>query len=358
MEAISTLITSISKSNFAYAARLNRTEETKLVAVNGRVAVYDTLNNLHTFFGSNDVIVVNDSAVIPGSFQGLHYQSKTPIELRLVRFLGTHKNSFKKWEAIAYGKGNWTIPTENRLVPPEINIGDSIMIQDLLATVISISGESKRLLTIEFQERETELLDKIYRYGKLIQYSYLKEELKLWDHQTIFSNYPVSIEPSSSVFQLNWELIFKLQQKGVTIIPITHAISISNTGIEEIDKALPLSERYWLSHKSADLLNESIEKDKNIIAFGTSVTRSLESILSHHKRFTAGTENVSLIIDKDFDLKITKGILTGMHMINESHINLLQAFLPLETIKKEYFIAQNKKFLWHEYGDSMLIKQF
>ena len=152
--------------------------------------------------------------------------------------------------------------------------------------------------------------------------------------------------------------MLKLQRKGVKIIPITHAISISNTGIDEIDKKLPLPERYWLSQQSADLLNESLEENKNVIAFGTSVTRSLESIMLHHNRFTAGSENVDLVITKDFHLQVTSGILTGMHMINESHINLLQAFLPLTRIKGEYYTAMSKNFLWHEYGDSMLIKQF
>lgn len=352
------MITSIPTSNYAHEARLNRTSETNLVAVNNTNAIYDKLCNLDKFFGPKDVIVVNDSAVIPGSFQAIHYPSNTPIEFRLVRFLGTSKNNFKKWEAIAYGKGNWTTPTENRTNPPIMNTGDLLITQDLLAEITTISGTSRRMLTIKFLEQDSKLLDKIYTYGKLIQYSYLFKELKLWDHQTIFSTYPVSLEPSSSVFQLNWNVIFRLQRKGVKIIPITHAISISNTGIDEIDKMLPLPERYWLSQQSADALNESLEEQKNIIAFGTSATRSLESIMQHHTRFIPGSENVDLVITKDFPLQVTNGILTGMHMIKESHINLLQAFLPLNRIKGEYYKAINKNFLWHEYGDSMLIKQF
>ena len=192
----------------------------------------------------------------------------------------------------------------------------------------------------------------------MIQYSYLQDELKIWDHQTLFSSYPVSIEPPSSVFQLNWDLIFKLQMKGIKIIPITHAISISNTGIKELDAKLPFPERYWLSEKSAEQLNEAIETDCEIIAFGTSVTRALESIVSKYNRFEKGSDDVDLVIDKNYELKVTDGILTGMHMINESHIDLLQAFLPLDKIKREYDQALKKNFLWHEYGDSMLIKNF
>lgn len=351
-------MTTIPKTNYAINPRLNRTNETKLVAVYASNTEFDTLNHLDRYFNSQDVIVINNSSVLPGSFQGFHSPSNTPIEFRLIRFLGTNRTSFHKWQAIAYGKGSWVSPTEQRLPPPVICIGDHLVTGDLIATVINISGPTKRLLTIEFQEPDQIILHKIFKYGKMIQYSYLHEELKIWDHQTIFSNYPVSIEPNSASFQLNWNLMEKLLKKGVEIIPLTHAISISNTGIPEIDNQLPLDERYWLSEQSANLLNQSIEEGKNIIAFGTSVTRALESIMSDHKRFVSGTANVDLVITKDYILKVTNGILTGMHMTDESHINLLQAFLPLDTLLKNYDRALSKNFKWHEYGDSMLIKRF
>ena len=81
-------------------------------------------------------------------------------------------------------------------------------------------------------------------------------------------------------------------------------------------------------------------------------------MMSSHQTFRPGTQQVDLVIDKEYKLKTTDGILTGMHMINESHINLLQAFLPLERIAHAYSKAVSKKFLWHEHGDSMLIKNF
>ena len=352
------MITSIPKSQYAIHSRLQRTDETKVVAVNKDFTIYDTLNNLDKFFAFNDVIVVNDSAVIPGSFQAIHYPTNIPIEFRLVRFLGKKKTDFKKWQAIIYGKGNWTTATENRLPPPDICLGDLLLAGDLIAEVIDFVSTNKRLIIIEFHEPDSSLLNKIYTNGKMIQYSYLKDELKVWDHQTLFSCYPVSIEPSSAVFQLNWDLIFKLQMKGIKIIPITHSISISNTGIRELDNKLPFPERYWLSEKSAEELNEAMGNNCEIIAFGTSVTRSLESIMTKNKRFTKGSDNVELVIDENYQLKVTNGLLTGMHMMNESHINLLQAFLPLDKIKREYDLALKKNFLWHEYGDSMLIKNF
>lgn len=358
MENVLTMLNAIPKSNYAINTRLNRTSDTKLVAINETKIVHDTLNHLDKFFDTQDVIVVNDASVIPGSFQGIHFPSNSLIEFRLVRFLGSSRTDFSTWEAIVYGEGNWTSPTENRLLPPDICIGDLLITGDLVAKVINISSFSKRLLTIEFQEPEEIILHKIFTYGKMIQYSYLQDELKIWDHQTIFSTYPISIEPNSASFQLNWDLMFKLQKKGVQIIPLTHAISISNTGIEELDKQLPFSERYWLSQRSADMLNDAIDKNKNIIAFGTSVTRSLESIMLKSKEFISGSDKVDLIISKSHRLQVTNGILTGMHMINESHINLLQAFLPLELLLKEYSYAMTQNFKWHEYGDNMLIKNF
>ena len=352
------MITNIPITNFATSARLNRTIQTNVIAINSKKRIFDKLINIDRYFDSDDVIIINDSAVIPGSFYGIHVPSKELIELRLVRYLSQDKNNYTLWEAIAYGEGNWLTPTEQRLDPPVIQPGDVIIIQDLSAEVKYTSLNSGRLLTIEFKVDNNELLSKIYKYGNLIQYSYLQEELNLWDHQTLFSSIPVSIEPSSSLFQLNWNLIDRLQGKGIEIIPITHAISISNTGIPEIDKKLPFPERYWLSEHSAKRLNKAHKEHKHFIAFGTSVCRSLESIIQNNGYFIPGSAEADLVLDKNYSLTITGGILTGMHMINESHINLLQSFLSLDRILESYSQGVDKGFLWHEYGDSMLIKNF
>jgi S-adenosylmethionine:tRNA ribosyltransferase-isomerase len=357
MEREIVMITSIPELNYAKEARLNRTFETKLLILSGNSSKFDTLNNLPNHLSKNDVLVVNDSAVIPGSFQAYHYQSNELIELRLVRFLGKKTTDISKWQAITYGEGNWRIPTEKRNDPPKMTIGDLIIVNDLIAKIIEISFEIERLLTIEFLGEKSEIIRKIYYYGNLIQYSYLKNHLELWDHQTLFSSYPVSIEPSSSAFQLNWKLLFKFQKIGIKIIPITHAISISNTGIAEIDTNLPLDERYWISKESAANLNLALDKQSNIITIGTSVTRALESIMLKRRFFIEETDQVNLKIDKNHNIKVVNGLLTGMHMFNESHINLLEAFAPIDIIDQEYTKAIEKKFLWHEYGDTMLIRK-
>lgn len=357
MEGIITLIANIPQQNIASESRINRPDKTKLIATNSYNTIFDQFNNLSHYFSSDDIIIVNNSAVIPGSFHGIHYPSNKHVELRLIRFLGDRRTDFRRWEAIIYGQGTWRTPTENRLNPPDIQLGDFFIFDELVAEVQERSLDN-RILTIAFQEEQNKLLSKIYKYGKLIQYSYLNDDLHLWDHQTIFSSYPVSVEPSSSLFQLNWKIIEKLHEKGVEIIPITHAISISNTGILSLDKCMPLPERYWLSKKSAERLNIAKEDNKNFIAFGTSMTRALEAMMSSHSTFKAGSQQVNLVLNKDYSLKITNGLLTGMHMINESHINLLQSFLSLEKISDAYNKAIRKKFLWHEHGDSMLIKNF
>lgn len=351
------MLSPIPQNNFATEPRLNHSHDTNLAVRNGNDISYSTLNHLDSYLTANDVIVVNDSAVIPGSFQGFHVPSNKKIEFRLVRFLGLNKRHFNEWEAIVYGEGDWTSPTENRLQPPPITIGDKLVAGDLQAEVIGFSEQNSRIIKINFHGTASDILRKIYKYGSLIQYSYLKNKLQLWNHQTLFSSYPVSIEPSSSLFQLDWDLIFRLVHKGIKIIPITHAISISNTGVSSLDQILPLPERYWLSKESAESLNQAKEEENSIIAFGTSVTRSLEHIYSKYGYFKSGTEKVDLLITKNHSLKATNGLLTGMHIVGESHVKLLQAFLPLNEIIEIYNVAVQKGFLWHEYGDSMLIKK-
>ncbi|MCH8908106.1 MAG: S-adenosylmethionine:tRNA ribosyltransferase-isomerase, partial [Candidatus Heimdallarchaeota archaeon] len=276
---------------------------------------------------------------------------------RLVSSLSRDSSNPNEWNAFLFGSGSWREKTELRELPPKLRVGDLLILgDDLEAEIFEIDEKSNRLVKLRFSSSGN-IWQKMYELGNPIQYSYLSHDLEIWDQQTIFSTVPISIEAPSASFQLRWDQYFALKDKGVEIVPITHAISLSNSGDEYFDSLLPFPERYWISESAARKLNSALTKGKNIVAAGTSVIRALESNgLLHNGIITATTEVTNLKIDQNFHRTIVNGLLTGMHLPDESHIQILLNFLDEEELLEAYDQAMNLGYLWHEYGDLTLIK--
>jgi S-adenosylmethionine:tRNA ribosyltransferase-isomerase len=346
----------------AKQSRLSRSD-TKLLVIDydNYITSFGKINDLVDFLEPGDVVVVNNSGTLPASFQGMHVPSQQPIELRLAYNLSSDQKSMSNWMGLVFGEGDWKIPTENRPIPPLLQHNDIIMLGPFLqARVIGIHSEQQVngavLVEIKFLGKNHKLWQRLYQHGQPIQYSYLNYELELWDQQTIFSGPPVSVEAPSASFQLSWELMFQLEAKGVEVIPITHAISISSTGNDILDRSLPFPERYWISEHAADRINHTVRRGGQVVAFGTSITRALENSATENGGMVIpGSFIAKLRLDERYKRKIVSGILTGMHVPDESHIELLKSFVPISVIEQSYKEALQMNYLWHEYGDVSLI---
>ena len=341
----------------ATSSRLRRIDTKLLVIDQNYTYSHHKLYEFPDLLTNNDIVVINNTATLPASLFGYHAETGEKIELRLVSSLSTDPSDLSYWTALLFGDGDWTLTTEERKNVSQVDVGTLLYLgDDLTACVEKIFTTSKRYIKIRFLGPKHDLWQKIYRYGKPIQYSYLTETLHLWDVQTAFSGPPVSVEAPSASFQLSWDLLLRLKQKKIQIVPITHAISISSTGDTRLDQELPFPERYWLSQHAADVINHAKAKHKRIIAVGTSVTRALEANASKNDGIImAGTDIATLKIDANYKLKIVTNLLTGMHVPGASHIDLLSSFIPLPVLEEAYTDAISKNYLWHEFGDLMFV---
>lgn len=304
---------------------------------------------------TGDVLVVNNSATLPASFKGIHRESGQPIELRLASALSVDMQDIASWKGVLFGQGTWQMETEKRTKVPDVQAGDHLDFKSGLTAVIS-HIEQGRLLTMTFQGSREAIWHQIYQAGRLIQYSYLEEELDLWDGQTLFASRPVSVEPPSSGFPFNWQTLLKIKKQGIHLVALTHAAGISSTGDPELDRLLPLPERYCIPEHTALMVNQALYDNRRVIAIGTSVTRALESAaLPDGQGILAGCAMTQLVITSDYKRRIVSGLLTGLHESGSSHLKLLSNFAPLPLIQEAYAEAMVQGYLWHEYGDSCLI---
>ena len=307
-------------------------------------------------FQPGDVLVVNAASTLPASFSGTHRESGEEIELRLAQRLTSDASDFSRWKGIILGKGNWRLPTEARTVIPVLQPGDRFCFKGKLqAEIIELSSFNQRFLEIKFLFSSNILLHHLYGAGRLIQYSYHEKELDLWDGQTIFAGKLMALEPPSAAFSLTWKTVHELQEKGIRIVSLFHAAGISSTGEKELDAMLPLPEYYQIPEKTAEVINQTKQEQRQIIALGTSVTHALESAATPEIKVLPGEGLATILLNSSYQRKIVTGLFTGMHERCTSHLQLLQSFASLKLIKKAYEGAKKRGYLWHEYGDNCLI---
>lgn len=330
-----------------------RWEKTKLLTLSGSHQIHHSnVSNFGQFLNAGDLLVINRSSTLPSSFQGEIKRTKQKVEIRLAAFRGPSSNNLENWFAISFGFGSWKTPTEKRDLPPEIIVGDQIDLGfDLKIVVMQVT--KKRLLTIRFES--TNLPRMLYKYGKPIQYSYLEEDLEVWDQQSIFSGPPISVEPPSAGFPFNWQMVLELKNKGVQIAPLLHGAGISSSGDLELDESLPLEEWYEIPTSTAEKVNYAKQNGSKVIALGTTVLRALESA-AQNDRLVSGSAHTKLYFKEGYSYKIVDSLISGMHEKGTSHRDIFHSLFSKKTIEKGYREAEELGYLSHEFGDLTFIR--
>jgi S-adenosylmethionine:tRNA ribosyltransferase-isomerase len=209
---------------------------------------------------------------------------------------------------------------------------------------------------VEFDRCCAELLDLIYRIGFPIRYSYVANSLPLDLYQTVYAAQPGSVEMASAGRPFTWELLLKLKRKGIDLAAISLHTALSSTRDEAIDATHPnYDEEYDLPEATVQAINACHARDGRVIAVGTTVVRTLETVAEESGGLAAAHGWTKLHIAAGHQLRVVDALLTGMHEPESSHLDLLSAFVNPERLKAAYQEAIEKRYLWHEFGDMNLI---
>ena len=304
-----------------------------------------SIRDLPEFFEPGDALVLNDAATLPASLRVAE-----DLELRLMSCFddGT-------WLAIAFGTGDFRLPTEQRGTPRAFVVGADLGFgHGLSARVVSVDPASPRLVRIAFHQRGSELWQALYRAARPIQYAYLSQPLSLWDVQNSYAARPWAVELPSAGKPLNFETLFRIAARGVTVTHVTHAAGLSSTGDALLDARLPVAERYEVSEGSAAQIRAARARGGRVFAVGTSVTRALEAA-SSAGILCSGGAYTDLILGPGSPLRTCDALLSGLHEPGTSHFSLLEAFLPRALLERSFRHAEREGYIEHEFGDSCLI---
>lgn len=300
------------------------------------------------YLSNTDVLVFNNSKVVPARLYGKKIPSYGKAEILLIRPKDKEVFDFVSWPK------QWVI-----IGKPELKQGQIIEFSK------SLKGEIKKILNYEriicFNMQGEELKKEILSLGQypLPPYIIKPTQRSYKEYQTVYAEKQGSIAAPTAGFHFTKDLLKKIKEKGVNIQFVTLHVGLGtflSVKTQDIKKHKMHSEFFELSKDTAKILNEAKLKGKSIIAVGTTVARVLESCANENSELEAKRDWTNLFIYPDYKFKFIDSLITNFHLPKSTLLMLVCAFAGRDLILKAYQEAIVKKYKFFSFGDAMLIK--
>ena len=292
------------------------------------------------YFNENDVLVLNDTKVMPSRIYGKKVETNANIEFLLLK--ETRKDCYEA------------------LVKParRVNVGTKIDFNGILEGTVVSKGDNG-LCEIEFTY-EGIFIEKLEALGEMPLPPYIHEKLENQDrYQTVYAKELGSAAAPTAGLHFTKELLEELKNKGVEILYVTLHVGLGTfrpMQTETIEEHHMHSEWYHMSSDVAKSLNEAKQKGKRIVSVGTTSTRTLESIMSKYGEFKEVSEDTNIFIYPGYKFKAIDALITNFHLPKSTLVMLVSAFSSKDIIMNAYKEAIDNKYRFFSFGDAMFIR--
>jgi S-adenosylmethionine:tRNA ribosyltransferase-isomerase len=189
------------------------------------------------------------------------------------------------------------------------------------------------------------------QHGRAIRYAHVDRDWPISAYQNTYANEPGSAEMPSAGRPFTPELITALVARGIDVAPL-----VLHTGVSSLEShEPPYPEWYRVPADTARRVNQARAAGDRVIAVGTTVVRALESAADEVGQVHPAEGWTELVVTPQSGLHAVDGLLTGMHEPRASHLLMLEAALPRPLLANAYDAALRQGYLWHEFGDVMLL---
>ncbi|MDD2372874.1 MAG: tRNA preQ1(34) S-adenosylmethionine ribosyltransferase-isomerase QueA [Syntrophomonadaceae bacterium] len=293
------------------------------------------------YLEAGDTLVLNDTRVIPARLYGCK-DSGARVELLLLNQRG------KQWEAL--------VRPAKRLKPGSRVRFDGNGVEVEITAELNLAGG--RL--IEFRNCVDEM-SFIEQTGQMPLPPYINRPAEKADkqsYQTIYAREKGSAAAPTAGLHFSQELLQRIQDKGVNLGYILLHVGLGTfrpVSSEDIRQHQMHYEYYRVDEETAALLNQTRQKGKKIIAVGTTVVRTLETVYNTKHGFTAGEGQTNKFIYPGYEIKAVDRLLTNFHLPGSSLIMLVAALAGYDNTMVAYRHAVENKYRFFSYGDAMLV---
>ena len=322
---------------------LKKRDSSKLLVLDKKTGEIEHrhFSDIIEYLEPNDVLVMNNTKVIPARLYGIKEETNAVIEILMLK-----TTSDDCWECLAK-------PAKRVKVGTVINFGDG----KLKAECIRVGDEGIREFKLIYKGILYEILDAL---GEMPLPPYIHEKLEDKDrYQTVYAVTPGSAAAPTAGLHFTLELLDKIKEKGVKIVYVTLHVGLGTfrpVNVDDVKNHTMHSEFYEMSKETADILNDAKENGYNIISVGTTSTRTLETVMSLYNTFKECSGWTQIFIYPGYKFKAIDKQITNFHLPKSTLVMLVSALAGKENILNAYNEAVKNKYRFFSFGDSMFIK--
>ena len=330
-------------------------DSSKLLRVNSSDFFEDTtFSQLTNFLNDGDVLVVNDTKVIPSKIIGFKVNAEK--ELTRISFTFFENKENGQWKALA--KPARKINKNDLLFFKN----DNDKFYDLFAQIID---KNEGEVTIDFASDNEKFINILKEKGDVMLPPYITSKRSLndednSDYQTIFQNKEGSIAAPTAGLHFTDNLIEKIIKKGVKIEKLTLNIGLGTflpLRDDNVKENTLHSEYCYLSSKTAKILNKAKNtKDNRIICVGTTALRTLETSFENGE-FKPINKKTNKFIYPGIDINSIDALITNFHLPKSSLFILVCALMGTNKMLNVYNYAIKNKYRFYSYGDACLLEK-
>lgn len=293
------------------------------------------------FLQTGDVLVLNDSRVMPARLIGVKEDTGANIELLLLRSLGDDR-----WETLVK-------PGKRVKVGTQIVFGDGL----LRCVCEEITETGGRIIRFHYEGIFYEILDQL---GSMPLPPYIHAQLEDKErYQTVYAKERGSAAAPTAGLHFTREYLEKLEEKGVQITYLTLHVGLGTfrpVSADSVEEHVMHAEYYEVSEQTAQVVNAAKAEGRRVIAVGTTSCRTLETIgREHGGKLVASSGWTDIFIYPGYQFSIIDGLITNFHLPKSTLVMLVSALAGREYVLNAYKTAIAHEYRFFSFGDAMLI---
>ena len=295
--------------------------------------------DLPSFLQKGDVLVINNTRVIPARIYGKIEGREATFEILLLK-----RRDYTTWECIMK-------PARKARLGSIVKISD-----ELSAKVIELGDYGARTIEFIFEGVFEDILDRV---GNMPLPPYIHEKLKDKErYQTVYSKIEGSAAAPTAGLHFTPELMQKIRDMGITFVPVLLHIGLGTfrpVKAENIEEHDMHSEYYVLTKESAEIINAAKREGRRVICVGTTSVRVLETVADENGFVKEQVGNTQIFIYPGYKYKAVDGLITNFHLPESTLIMLVSAFLGREETLRMYKVAVEEKYRFFSFGDATML---
>jgi len=314
----------------------------RFLVVRGESRLDKQVSDLTDFLENGDVLVFNDTRVIPARLSGMRRQARIEITLHMDQ-----------------GKGQWKIFARPA---KKLKLQDVIVFShDLTATVIA-KGDGGEL-TVQFNCMGTELSHALKLSGVMPLPPYIASQRPvdaqdLLDYQTIYGTKDGAVAAPTAGLHFTDRLLQQISAKGVKSVHVTlHVGAGTFLPVKAADTQDHKMHAEWgeIDQQTAETINQAHEQGRRVIAVGTTSLRLLESAADEAGQVQAFSGTTDIFITPGYKFRAVDILMTNFHLPKSTLFMLVSAFAGYDVMKAAYAHAIDQAYRFYSYGDSSLL---